>query len=322
MADINFDDQTVNNVSSESTENTPIMEDTNRVDNTASADTTSGYDRNGSLTMEEINDPNKIKVTITDTRTPLVVLFGPPACGKTMTLIRLARFLRSQGYTIRPEETFRPSTDLNYEKMCNSFDELISSDNAAESTKRISFMLVNVSKDGKPICQILEGPGEYYFDPMNPSAPFPRYVNAILSCANRKIWMIMVEPARTNKRMGNSSNRANYVQKINRLKSSITKKDKVIFIYNKIDETDFVDSPGDVRENLAMKNTKDLYPGIFAHFMNENPITKIVRPYNFDFVPFHTGNFSKAADGTLTFDEGHDNYPKKLWNILFSRIRG
>ena len=42
------------------------------------------------LSKEEYDDPNQIRVTIADPKAPLVVLFGPPACGNTMTLLRLA----------------------------------------------------------------------------------------------------------------------------------------------------------------------------------------------------------------------------------------
>ena len=65
------------------------------------------------LTAEELKDPNKISVTIADKDAPIVVLFGPPACGKTMTLVRLTRFLRENGYTITPIRTFRPNYDPN-----------------------------------------------------------------------------------------------------------------------------------------------------------------------------------------------------------------
>ena len=47
--------------------------------------TTNGLDDN------ERKDPNSIAVTIADKETPIVVLFGPAACGKTMTLVRLTR---------------------------------------------------------------------------------------------------------------------------------------------------------------------------------------------------------------------------------------
>lgn len=70
------------------------------------------------LSETELNDPNSIKVTVSDPNTPIVILYGPPSCGKTMTLVRLTRFLVSHGYTVVPEKTFRPTYDENYKQLC------------------------------------------------------------------------------------------------------------------------------------------------------------------------------------------------------------
>ena len=119
--------------------------------------------RTDSYNGEELTDPNTIVVTIADDRTPLVLLVGPPSCGKTMTLIRLARYLRTiSGYTIQPVTSFRPAHDKNYERMCAQFDAMISNDYAADSTSQINFMLVKILYKGKALCQILEAPGEHY----------------------------------------------------------------------------------------------------------------------------------------------------------------
>lgn len=271
------------------------------------------------MTMEELNDPNKIKVTIADYKTPLVILFGPPSCGKTMTLVRLTRYLQSKGYTVQPVSSFRPTYDKNYSAMCDDFDNMINSEDAAKSTSKINFMLVQVLYNGKPLCQILEGPGEYYFNPEVPNAKFPKYVNAIINSKNRKVWAIMIEPDKTNKRMHDIA-RKNYANKVQRLKTHISPRDKVIFVFNKIDETPFVISPGNVKYGLALQHTEYLYPNIFVPFKNENPITKWFQPYNFGFVAFQTGDFSEAADGTWTFEEGHEVYPRKLWEMIRKRI--
>ena len=50
-----------------------------------------------SLSEKELNDPDQINVTIADKNAPLVILFGPPKCGKTMLLVRLTRFLKARG---------------------------------------------------------------------------------------------------------------------------------------------------------------------------------------------------------------------------------
>lgn len=303
---------------------TPLAEDptNNETSNETDATPTSNVQVNESgMSSEELKDANKIKVTIADYNTPLVVFFGPPSCGKTMTLIRLTRYLQGKGYTIEPVTSFRPAYDKNYSDMCANFDSMISSDDAAKSTDKINFMLVQILREGKPLCQILEGPGEYYFKPEDPQAKFPKYVNAIISSQNRKIWAIMVEPDKTNKRM-NQEARRHYVNKLQKLKTRINPHDRVMFVFNKIDETPFVINAANIKYKLALQHTEYLYPNIFAPFMNVNPITKWWKPYNFDFVAFQTGDFSEAADGTFTFEQGPDAYPESLWNFILKRIRG
>ena len=268
------------------------------------------------LSAAELNDPNSIRVTISDPNAPLVILFGPPACGKTMTLVRMARFLKAEGYTVAPIRHFRPTSDTNYADICEHFDETMNSNNAAASTDRISFMLVEVIKNGRRICQILEAPGEYYFNPKKPNAPFPNYVHTIIASSNRKVWTIMVEPD-----WMDHTDRANYVSKINRLKQSMRAKDSAVFVFNKIDKTNFVRSVGSIITSEAIKNIKYLYPNIFVPFLNQNPITKLWREYNCDFVPFQTGYYTEAVNG-LTYQEGPREYCVKLWKCIMNQITG
>lgn len=268
------------------------------------------------LSAAEMNDPNSIRVTISDPKAPLVILFGPPACGKTMTLVRLTRFLQSEGYTVAPIRTFRPTSDTNYTEICEKFDETMNSDNAADSTNRISFMLVEVIKNGRRLCQILEAPGEYYFNPKDPLAGFPNYVNTIIASSNRKIWTIMVEP-----NWMDHVDRMNYVTKITRLKQSMRSKDDAIFVFNEIDLTNFVREIGEINKSAAINEIKNLYPNIFVPFLNQNPITKWIKEYNCEFVPFQTGFYTPALNG-FTYQEGPREYCVKLWNAIINRIRG
>ena len=48
------------------------------------------------------------------------------------------------------------------------------------------------------------------------------------------------------------------------MKTKITPSDKVVFVLNKVDETDFVVGPGNVKLELALKNTDYWYPNIFV----------------------------------------------------------
>lgn len=268
------------------------------------------------LSPSELNDPNSIKVTIADSEAPLVILFGPPACGKTMTLVRMTRFLRSQGYVVAPIRSFRPTSDTNYSEICDKFNDTMNSDDAAKATDRISFMLVEVIKNGRRICQILEAPGEYYFNPQDPNANFPAYVHTIITSQNRKVWAIMVEP-----NWLDQNDRSNYVTRINRLKQNMRPKDSTVFIFNKIDCTNFVRSVGYINTPAAIKEVGNLYPNIFVPFKNQHPITKIWKEYNCDFVPFQTGFYTDSVNG-LKYQEGPQEYCVKLWKCIMDKIRG
>ena len=197
-----------------------------------------------------------------------------------------------------------------------NYNNLINSDIAAEGTRRIDFMLVEISKNGKSICQILEAPGENYFDRNNPNRSFPNYLNTIFNCENKKIWSILVEPDWLD-----DSDRRNYVNKITKLKTKMRSRDKTIFVFNKIDKTNFVIRPGIVNIKEAVKNIEYLYPNIFVPFYNQIPITNLWRKYNCDFVPFQTGDYTNSMSG-LTYQEGPREYCENLWNTLIKNIKG
>lgn len=277
------------------------------------------------LSKEEYNDPNQIRVTIADGKAPLVILFGPPACGKTMTLVRLARYLNKRGYIVSPVRTFRPSDDQNYVEICKpeNFNRIINSPDAANSTANISFMLVEIIKDGKRLCQILESPGEYLFNPNKPSEPFPSYVNTIIHSNNRKLWAIMVEPD-----WRNVEDRINYVTRINELSTRMDVRDKTLFIFNKIDKTNFTRKKGQINIPQARVEISNLYPGIFEMFRNQNPISKLWKDYLCGFVPFQTGTYTQTTrmdsrgNVVYNYQEGADYYPEILWNEIRKSITG
>lgn len=272
------------------------------------------------LTQAELADATKIKVSIIDKETPIIVLYGPPACGKTMTLVRMTRFLRNKGYQVEPEHSFRESEDTHYAELCNSFNDIIESDTAAKGTNRISFMLVKVYNNGKPVCQILEAPGEHYFDKKDAKEPNKSYLPYIQKIMNlnktRKIWSIFVTPNIPNEKERNltQAQRNNYVAKINKLNLAKAK-NKFLFVYNKVDGTQLINASGGVKVKDAVKEVQNFYPGIFEKFKNRHPISRWWREYDCDLVPFQTGTFNVPDDGgELIFEPGDDNYCENLWN--------
>ncbi|MDE6757568.1 MAG: hypothetical protein K2J66_10600, partial [Muribaculaceae bacterium] len=210
----------------------------------------------------------------------------------------------------------------HYREMCDNFNLTINSDLAQEGTNLISFMLVEVTRNGRPICQILEAPGEHYFNPRNPNAPFPAYINTISASPNRKLWGFFIEPDHTNADMQRQDN-LNYVSRVARFKQYMHPRDRVALIFNKIDETDVMLNVGSVNGALAAKKAEYIYPGLFRLFANQNPITRIWKPTRADFVPYMNGRFTTLQDGRASsFQIGHDNFPRALWNTIQKSVKG
>lgn len=268
------------------------------------------------LTAEEILDVNAIKVTIADP-CPIVILFGARTSGKTMTLIRLTRYLRCQGYSVEPDRIFRSANSSAYQEMCDKFDETITNDNAAGGTSVIGFMLVTVRKNGKPICQILEAPGEHYFDGYNQMDTFPRYINEILTMSNRRTWVFIVE-----RNWKDSSTRNAYASKIVSMQTIMPASDKVIFTCHKADLSRALLMNGRPMVKRFFADIKNQYPGIFERYMNHNPITSIWNPYNFDFVAFSSGIFNNLQNGGQSYTPSQDFYPATLWEKILKTVSG
>lgn len=285
----------------------------------AQAETTTPGSQIAGLTEEESNDYNLIEITLKDPQVPIVVLFGPPACGKTMTLVRLAQYLHDVlNYTIEPDMKFRPDYDKNYRNTCNEFKTQIGSHKAAQSTSNMSFMLLRVIDPyGNLIAQLLEAPGELYYNPNNedePNVDFPHPVKVIKSSGHRKIWCYLLEP-----QWKHYSQAGKYVAKIRKLHSQPKPNDRNVFLYNKVDQSNYVISPGVVNKKSLKSDIEGSYPNVFVSFQSKGIFGT---NDNFEIVPFQTGDYTTAANGTTVYSPGPDEYPALLWKVLYKLIKG
>lgn len=270
------------------------------------------------LSDTEIKNPDAIIVTVSDPSTPVVVLFGARTSGKTMTLIRLTKYLEGMGYNVVPDPIFRPDADTHYQRMCNEFGTLAHSDYAAVGNDVMSFMLVKViSPSGRTLCQILEAPGEHYFDSDIPDRKFPAYIeNISKTIKNRKTWMFIVE-----ENWGGSQKvRDLYAKKIQDMQRRIKPSDKIIFTCHKVDKSAHFGPDGRPNVSVIFRNIKNQYPGIFDKYVNRNPITRWFAPYKFSFVTFSAGAFNATGDGRQVYTPGEDFYPQKLWEAIKKNI--
>ncbi|MDR2962333.1 MAG: hypothetical protein LBU90_01620 [Bacteroidales bacterium] len=257
-------------------------------------------------------------VTIADP-SPVIILFGAGSSGKTMTLIRMTRFLIAQGYKVVPERTFRDSRDTHYQKMCDNFTTIVNSTKAPGRNQVIDFMLVKVMDNmGRTVCQLLEAPGEHYFDPNFPNRPFPTYINTISQAPNRRTWIFIVE-----KDWLNQSDRNHFAQKITDLQRLyVNARDKVIFTCHKADLHQHYMQGGNYNTPLFFKDIHNQYPNIFSQYRENRPIVSWFKPYNFDFVPFSAGLFTDDGEGGKQFVASNDSTPRKLWSAIEKSVKG
>lgn len=257
-------------------------------------------------------------VEINDSQAPIVVLFGPTSCGKTMTLIRLTRYLREHQFTITPDRTFRPSYDTAYKEDCEKFNQIVNDPIAQPGTS--GYMLVDVISNGRTLCKILEAPGEYYFNPVEPNKKYQHYLNKIIDAKNRKVWCVFLEPE-----WMDANDRANYCDRITALRPEMKPTDRMVFIFNKIDKLPYlIKSPGVVNEKHAIKYASDHYNNIFDNFKNDIPIINWFKPYNCFFLSFQTGRFTAQDDSmgntNILYSPGDEAYPSRLWKIIRKSI--
>ena len=156
-----------------------------------------------------------------------------------------------------------------------------------------------------------------YYNPETPRAAFPTYLNQILAFPMRKIFCVMVEP-----NWKDEPDRKGYVDRVNSLKTKMNTRDKVIFVFNKIDQTNFVFGAGRVHVREARKEIEQLYPAIFNPFRNVNPITRFWRTWDCDFVTFQTGYYTADADGGMCSAKGLIPIPVICGIRSLKRCRG
>lgn len=265
--------------------------------------------------MAYIYNINDLELTIADSVSPIVILFGPCSCGKTMALVRMTRWLERKGYSVEPDYNCRPSFDDIYRSHCEHFNEIVYRDKAAPRTPPMLYKVRN--RYGEPICQILDNPGDLCFDNFFPYSPFPLYMEYVMNARNKKIWIFFVEADKEDARY-----RSLYAEKISNMYARMTPSDKVIFVCSKADLSHhLLDTVGQPHLIPFFRTIIDQYLGIFSQYENHHPITKLWRKYNFDFVVFSTGTFFDAQDGSIYYQQGPDSYPANLWKSIMKAVR-
>ena len=249
---------------------------------------------------------------------PLMMLFGPTASGKTMALIRLTQYLWKKGYQVVPVKSFRPPYDKQYNAICESYSTMCHSQYAVARTMGCNLLLVKVvDRQGRTVCQLMDAPGQWYFDRNIPQMRLPACINRIARLPNKHVWLFFVEPY-----WDDFETREMYVERIRQMRSVMFLRDRTVFVSNKIDKYPHLFlKDGMPSINLIFRDIKNQYPNIFTPFENKNPITRLFRKYNSQFVPFSAGSFTPTNNGQALYTMSNDVYPKLLWEAICKSIK-
>ncbi len=300
------------------------MADENRIDlgDITVTDNSDNHEDNPDINEGTTFAIDEDDIKIGDKRAPIIMLFGPPTSGKSMTLVRLARYLRKQGYTVKADPTFK--SDNAYKARCDQFYKNLNTTEALQGNALNEFLMVKVINHGTTVCQILEAPGEHYFNPKKPdevsARNFRPYLTEIIrNLPNRKIWVFITE-AEWNV---HASVKDSYVARIRGCKHQLLKPtDRVVMLYNKVDQKEELFEDGHLHVSSAENAMKDEYEGLAAVFKNTNPVTSLWRRFNYRFVPFCTGYYTKQVGGKYKYNESEEHYPRLLWAGLMECIKG
>ncbi len=258
-----------------------------------------------------------LELQLPDATTPLVILLGPGDCGRTMLISRLARWLIGKGYMLEPSKFIKSMRSERIEQICNRYMDAINSDYPTQKAYGCNFMSLKViNSSGEPICQILDSPGDLFFDLLWSELPFPYFIIQLIKSTNPKTWMFIVE-----RNWKDEKDRLNYADKIIKMLSLIEPSDRVIFTCSKSDCHPGLFNAGQPNVPQFFKDIKNQYPGIFSKYEVKNPIVRLWRKYNCDFVVFSAGAFYDTADGGLYYSPSKDLYPANLWKSIIKNLR-
>lgn len=262
--------------------------------------------------------------TIVNNKVPVVVFVGPPSSGKSMILVRVAKYLRSQGFTIKTDPTFLNTP--KYQQDCIDFEDSLNTTIALPGT--VKFLLVNVYHKGVEVAKLLEAPGEdFYTTDRNQSVKNSRieaYLATIMASNNPKSYVTLLDLDSDISFRRDGYHRDSYSQRfLNHFYPAINKnRDKIILLYNKIDMTPFGDINGCHNPSAARDDAKLYYPQLFST-MRVSKLGGFMQVDNFSFLTFCTGMFSPQTDNFgntyKVYTMASDVFPRDLWNEITSK---
>lgn len=261
--------------------------------------------------------------TIVNDKVPVVAFVGPPSSGKSMILVRLAKYLREEGYTIKTDPTFLNTK--KYAEDCEEFNDKLHTNIALKGT--VEFLLVNVyDKNGIEVAKLLEAPGEDFYTTdqnkiqLGKNSKIEPYLATIMTSKNPKSYVMLLDLDSEISFRNDSYHRDSYAQRLldHFLPKINMKRDRIVLLYNKIDMTPFGTINGCHNYSGAKEDAKMYYKQIFAKLRGG-----LFNLEQFAFNTFCTGMFSDQynafGEKYQTYNIADNVYPRDLWKEIVKK---
>lgn len=280
------------------------------------------YNEQGNMSNVAVDDAVEMLAvpTIVDRTVPVVVFVGPPSSGKSMILVRLAKYLRDQGYTIDTDPTFLNTKE--YRTGCREFLKKLDENVALEGT--VKFLLVNVyDRTGRIIAKLLEAPGEDFYTTdagmigTGKNDNVEAYLATIMTSTNPKSYVVLLDLDSGISFRNDGYHRNSYMQRFLRyfLPAINLKRDRIVLLYNKIDRTMFGNIHGCQNPKGARQDAETYYGLLFARLKGG-----LFNIEQFAFKTFCTGMFSRQVNNwgeeEQIYNVADDSYPRDLWKEI------
>lgn len=264
-----------------------------------------------------------------DSNAPLIIFFGPKGFGKTVAIIRLVRYLRQKGLTVRPDRTFREGEA--YERVCDQFESITdpTSHEQPKGTPPTDYMLIKVMEQGNVIFRILDAAGEDYFRGGDIEEGFPDQIKEVFRRSRKRIWVFLL----TRIWIFDTKDKVHYMMKIKGMKDGtgvntvVMPQDRILFLCTRVDDSKqevvFRNYSGVLRPDKALlhRYVRQEYHqdgvNMFEPYDNHHFLSRLWRKYNYKLVPYSSCTVDSFNNFNWHDDDGY--YPRILWTAISNR---
>lgn len=271
-------------------------------------------------------------------RESLILFVGPPDCGKTMATYSLAEYLCSldqEAFEVTPNRFFK-KYDADYQNKCKEFEDKLvlnlskkgtDAPRVAMNKTKDVFMMIDVKQNNHLKYQILEAPGELFWDPDNQEREFGSEIANLIDpkgYERGKVVFVLLLDLYTRK-WDDSNNRGDCAKYQNRLKQILDNYkpgDKIIALFNRYDCRNSKNDKSDWKVWL------DTYKDLFNYLASQKKWIFFPK-YNVKQLPYSAGkNFkitidertNQTGDQHYTSDTEVLGYAQDLWKEITKKF--